>query len=335
MSGRLEKDKQIEEKIELMIKNEPQVIKGYSKSFGSKTSNTKITYINHVIKFNEYLTNNIKINMNNINDIKSLNYLHITSYMDYIKKYHSPKGQSLNKEATTCATIFYAIKHFCKYLKLCRYIEYNPCDEVEVPKDNKTHKVVSLSPEEINIIKKNIATGVGSHKARAKQKQWKNRDLCIVLLGITTGLRVSALTNIDINDIDFDRKIIKTIEKGNYEREIFLSDNMIILLQKWIKERSVIMKGYNCNALFVSAKRQRVGVTTIRDILSKYTYNIDKNITPHKLRSTAATNLYDATGDIYLVADVLGHHNIQNTKRYAKVSNSRKEFAAETLSKLI
>ena len=70
-------------------------------------------------------------------------------------------------------------------------------------------------------------------------------------------------------------------------------------------------------------------------MLSKYTYNIDKKITPHKLRSTAATNLYEQTGDIYLVADVLGHANIQNTRRYAKVSNGKRIDAANKLSNLI
>ena len=110
---------------------------------------------------------------------------------------------------------------------------------------------------------------------------------------------------------------------------------MIEIIKIWLCDREKLLKNDNCEALFISAKQQRIGVNTIRDMLKKYTYNIDKKITPHKLRSTAATNLYDATGDIYLVADVLGHHNIQNTKRYAKVSNSKKEFAADTLSKLI
>ena len=334
MSGRLIKDKRIENKLQNIIEEQPLVIKGYLKSFSNKTSATKNVYLNHVVNFCNYLKTNFDIDVNHIESIKNMNYLHITSYMDYVKNY-SPDGMIKNKEAGSCAAVFYAIKHFCKYLKLCRYIEYNPCEEVEVPKDKKTHDIVSLSSEEINLIKKNINKGVGSSMARAKQAKWKNRDLCIILLGITTGLRVSAITNIDINDIDFEEKTIKTIEKGNYERYIYLSDKMIELITIWIKDRNKLLTNNNCDALFISAKQQRIGVNTIRDMLKKYTYNIDKKITPHKLRSTAATNLYDATGDIYLVADVLGHHNIQNTKRYARVSTEKREFAAQTLSKLI
>ena len=334
MSGRLEKDRLIEEKIKLLVQEQPSVISGYSMSFGRKTSNTKIKYIRHVINFCTYLINEFSIDMNNYQDMQNINYSHITAYMNYIS-IHSPNGEYVIKESGSCAAVFYAIKHFCKYLKLCRYIQHNPCEDVEVPKDNKQRNIVSLSQDEIQIIKNNINKGVGTSKAKATQVKWKNRDLCLISLGITTGLRVSALSNIDIDDIDFQEKSIKTIEKGNVERTVYLSDKMIELIKIWMKDREVLLKDNDCNALFISAKHQRIGVTTIREMLKKYTYNINKNISPHKLRSTTATNLYDITGDIYLVADVLGHSNIQNTRRYACVSNDRRKLAANTLSKLM
>ena len=185
MSGRFDKDKKIEYKLQNLINGQSLVIKGYSKSFGNKTFATKNVYINHVINFCNYLKTNFNIDMNNIDDITNINYSHITAYMDYTK-YHTPNGDYIDKEAGACAAEFYAIKHFCKYLKLCRYINYNPCDEIEVPKDKKVHDIISLSKSEINLIKKNISKGVGTSRARAKQEKWKNRDLCIVLLGITT-----------------------------------------------------------------------------------------------------------------------------------------------------
>jgi site-specific recombinase XerD len=334
MSGRIEKDKLIEKKITYIIKGQPDVITRYSKSFGNKTYNTKKSYINHAINFCNYLKNEFNLDVNSIKNIKDLNYSHIVAYMDYTSN-HMPNGEYINKEAGTCAAEFYAIKHFCKYLKLCRYIDFNPCDEVEVPKDKKIHKIISLSEDEIQIIKNNINNGVGNNRAKGKQFKWKKRDLCIILLGITTGLRVSAISNIDISDIDFENKTLRTIEKGGYERTIYLSDKLIEVINEWLKDRSILLGNNICDALFISVQKQRIHTNTIRDLLKKYTYNIDKKITPHKLRSTAATNLYDVTGDIYLVADVLGHHNIQNTKRYAAISNSRKQYAADTLSKLI
>lgn len=334
MSGRIEKDNLIENKISKVINNQHSIIKGYSKGFGGKTANTKESYIKRAINFCNFLQKEYNIDFNNQTEIKTLNYMHIIAYMDFIKN-HMPDGTKVDKGINGCAVDFYAVKHFCKYLKSCRFIDYNPCDEVEIPKDKKIHDIVSLTQDEIYTIKNNILKGVGSHRAKATQEKWKNRDLCIVFLGITTGLRVSAITNIDIKDIDFNSKTLKTIEKGNYERIIYLSDKMIELINKWIKDREKIFGNINCDALFISAKKQRISTNTIRDMLTKYTYNINKNITPHKLRSTAATNLYDKTGDIYLVADVLGHHNIQNTKRYASVSTQKRELAASMLSNLM
>jgi site-specific recombinase XerD len=326
----------IENKIKEIIKTQPKIIGIYSQSFNNKTAATKMAYVGHVINFSSYLTREFDINFDDIVNLKSLNYSHIVSYIDYIKN-HRPDGSYCNKEDCTCATELFAIKHFCKYLKLCRYIDYNPCDDIEIPKDKKNRKITSLTPEEIQKIKNNICNGVGSSKARATQEKWKNRDLCIVFLGITTGLRVSAIANIDIDDINFKEKYITTIEKGANERVVFLSDKMIDMINIWLKDREKMLDEYNtkCDALFISSARKRIGVTTIRDMISKYTYNINKKITPHKLRSTTATNLYNKTGDIYLVADVLGHKNIQNTRRYAQVSDDKRMLAANKLSDLI
>ena len=334
MSGRLEQDKRIEDKISLLIKTQPATIKEYANSFGNKTASTKLLYISRAISFINYISKEYNLDFNNVNSLKKLNYSHISSYMNYIKT-HMPDGTYITKEAGSCASEFYAMKHFCKYLYLCRYIDYNPCDDIEVPKDKKQHEIISLSPKEIEIIKNNICNGVGTDKAKAYQDKWKSRDLCIVMLGIVTGLRISAISNIDVSDIDFENKTLRTVEKGNFERTVYLSDKILEIINDWIKDRYNILNGHQCNALFISNQRKRVGVTTIRALLKKYTYNIQKHITPHKLRSTAATNLYEKTGDIYLVADVLGHHNIQNTRRYAKVSDSKRKYAAQELSDLI
>ena len=334
MSGRLERDKKIEDKISLLIKSQPVTIKEYANSFGNKTSATKKLYISRAISFVNYLNTEYDLDFNDISSLKRLNYSHISSYMNYIKT-HTPDGTYIVKEAGSCAAEFYAMKHFCKYLNLCRYIDYNPCDDIEVPKDKKQHEIISLTPEEIDVIKYNICNGVGTDRAKSFQDKWKSRDLCIVMLGIVTGLRISAISNIDVSDIDFENKILRTIEKGNFERTIYLSDKIIEIINDWLKDRDRILNGYNCNALFISNQKKRVSLTTIRTLLKKYTYNIQKHITPHKLRSTAATNLYEKTGDIYLVADVLGHHNIQNTRRYAKVSDCKRKYAAQELSNLI
>lgn len=334
MSGRTEQDRNTELKISSMLQKQPMIIKEYANSFGNKTSGTKKVYIEHVINFIAFLKKEYNFDVTNLNNFKNLNYMHINSYMNYTKT-HSPDGTYNEKGASCCATEFYAIKHFCKFLYRCRYVSENPCIDVEVPRDRKQHEIISLTPEEITIIKNNIERGVGSTRARLYQDKWKSRDLCLVMLGIVTGLRVSALKNIDVDDIDFVNKTLHTIEKGGFPRTIYLSDKIISIINEWLVDRQDILENDQCSALFISIQKNRISLNAIRDVLKKYTFNIPKHITPHKLRSTAATNLYESTGDIYLVADVLGHHNIQNTQRYAKISSTKREYAANKLSNLI
>ena len=85
------------------------------------------------------------------------------------------------------------------------------------------------------------------------------------------------------------------------------------------------------NALFLSSQRKRISVRTVEDLVKKYSTQVtpNKHITPHKLRSTYGTNLYKETGDIYLVADVLGHKDVNTTKKhYAALGDDRRRQAA-------
>ena len=96
------------------------------------------------------------------------------------------------------------------------------------------------------------------------------------------------------------------------------------------RNRIVPHEGHE-NALFLSMQRKRISVRAVEDLVHKYTVQVtpNKHITPHKLRSTYGTNLYKETGDIYLVADVLGHKDINTTKKhYAAIGDDRRRLAA-------
>ena len=160
--------------------------------------------------------------------------------------------------------------------------------------------------------------------------KYANRDLCIITLGCATGLRVSAIRNIDIEDIDFNSKIIHVIEKGNKKRDICIGDNTIRIIKTWMEDRQRIY-GNNSGALFMSQKKNRMAVRTIEEMIHNAAKGIDKHITPHKMRSTCAMRLYEKTGDIYLTAQQLGHENISNTMKYAKATEERRREAAELL----
>ena len=97
----------------------------------------------------------------------------------------------------------------------------------------------------------------------------------------------------------------------------------------WLKEKETPVKGHE-NALFLSNRNSRITVRSVEILVKKYAGIATplKKITPHKLRSTYGTSLYRETGDIYLVADVLGHHDVNTTKKhYAAIEEERRMMA--------
>lgn len=333
MTGRLEEELKIESKIKSLMENKPVIIFKYYNSFMDKTYNTKRNYITHVIEFVCFMENEYKIDFNNSNNVNSIKAFHINEFLNNFT--YKKNNERIKNTNTYIANKLSALRNFFEFLYDNEIIDQNPCSKIKTPKDNRLHNITYLTKEEINIIKNNINNGVGSEQAIKYQKKWKNRDLAIVMLGITTGLRVSAICNINIEDVSFSNKSIRVIEKGDIEKDVYIPDNVLDILKMWIKDREMILYDKNINALFVSSQKRRMSTQSVRIMLEKYTYNINKNITPHKLRSTTATNLLEQTGDISLVADVLGHKNLQNTKRYAQVSNKKKIDAAKILGNLI
>lgn len=332
MKGRQEQRLNTEKRLDIILNNTPQVFKDYMLAFGDKTFNTKNNYIRVVIRFYNYMIDKYNYNFEDVNCLKNISFIHIQSYLSSL---NTKNTEDENGNVNSVRLAMYALKHFFEYLKMCNYITYNPCDSMKPPKDKTDRQIVYLTEEEVKIMKDNILTGVGTHRQIAYASKWKTRDLCILSIGITTGMRVSAIRNINIEDIDFKNMTISTIEKGGFSRKIYISEQVVSMLHEYIVDRDNILGDVKCEALFISNRQSRIGVKTIERLIHKFSYNIEKKITPHKMRSTAASYLYQKTGDIYLVADVLGHHNIQNTKRYAAIPTDTKKDAAKTMSALL
>ena len=163
----------------------------------------------------------------------------------------------------------------------------------------------------------------------------KVRDLALMTLLLGTGIRVSECVGLDLNDVDFKNNGIKITRKGGNEVVIYFGDEVEEALLNYLAERELILPaaGHE-NALFLSMQRKRIGVRSVENLVKKYAQTVTtlKKITPHKLRSTYGTTLYQETGDIYLVADVLGHRDVNTTKRhYAAIEDSRRRSAAKVV----
>ena len=163
----------------------------------------------------------------------------------------------------------------------------------------------------------------------------RSRDAAILTLLLGTGIRVSECVGLDIEDVDFKNNGIKVFRKGGNEMIVYFGDEVARALQTYLADRDAItpVAGHE-HALFYSTQRKRMNVRSVENMVKKYASQITstKKITPHKLRSTYGTALYQETGDIYLVADVLGHKDVNTTKKhYAAMSDQRRRSAAKAV----
>ena len=193
----------------------------------------------------------------------------------------------------------------------------------ERPRVKTKHTITYLTSEEIESVFHKIATSA--------RPMVKNRDACIVAIGLGTGLRVSAIVNIDIEDIDFRARTIKVIEKGRKTRIINFGENLKNRLLIWLKDRELYFNGQDTGPLFISQLKQRMSVDSVEKLVKKYTNHLPKRITPHKLRSSAAMNLHGEGVDILTIASILGHENVSTTQRYTKAYDEDKVNASKIL----
>ena len=163
----------------------------------------------------------------------------------------------------------------------------------------------------------------------------KMRDVAILTLLLGTGIRVSECVGLDIKDVDFDNDGIKVRRKGGYEAIVYFGEEVREALLRYMDEREHMIpsQGHE-DALFLSMQNRRIAVRSVENLVKKYASRVTtlKKITPHKLRSTYGTTLYQETGDIYLVASVLGHKDVNTTrKHYANMDEERRRKAANVV----
>lgn len=191
----------------------------------------------------------------------------------------------------------------------------------------------AVDKEEVEMLLDAVETGTKLTKSQqAYHNYTKTRDFAIICLLLGTGMRVSECVGINIEDVDFYTKGIKILRKGGNESIVYFGDEVYDALSKYFDEREEIeaCEGHE-DALFLSMQRKRISTRTVQNLVKKYAKIATplKNISPHKLRSTYGTALYEKTEDIYLVADALGHADINTTKKhYAKMHEQRRKQAA-------
>ena len=318
MCGRQEKDKMLEAKIEEYIKDSDYLIKRYIGSSTKKTAQTKFVYATYLVAFEKYMTSQ-NINLVNVKPM---------DIDDYIKHISVDRNGKENGVQIINARLS-AIISFYDFLVENKIVNDNPCSKKKKMAVPEKTTVTYMTPTEVRKIIDVIKCGKGRYK------KYINRDIAIIEIGCSIGLRVSAIVNIDIEDIDMDNNMIYVIEKGKKKREVYFGEHTKESILAWINDRKKIM-GNTTGALFISKNKTRMSRDAVSDMLKNAVKEakIDKKITPHKMRSTCAMNLYQKKKDIYLVQQQLGHRNIANTMIYAKATQDQMVDAANVLDSI-
>ena len=233
MNGRKEHELTKENRINEMLKGKPEILRAYSYSFVSKEVTTKKAYLGYVITFLDFLKNEIKLDITDTESYKQIRPSHINRFMEYIR-YTNGKENG----ASIRATKLYAVSNFFEFLIDDGYVDSNPCQRIKAPKDNIEKEIVAMDTKEIRTLENNIKNGVGSHRSKERNKKWINRDLAIVMLGCSTGLRVSAIVQINLDDIFFTQHKIRVVEKGGIGKYVYIGDKVEEQLRSWIEDRN-------------------------------------------------------------------------------------------------
>ena len=296
------------------------------------STRTRLGYARDIKIFYEFLCeHNPYFNGKTPKDIKTddpsrLEAEDIEEFLDAMRLYEK-NGRTYTNGEQALKRKLSALRVFFAYLYKNNRIDSNAAEKVDMPKIHEK-KIIRMEPNEVADFLDNVEYGDGLTERQKKYHEKNKGDLALVTLLLGTGMRVSECVGIDIHDIDFDNMRIKIIRKGGKEAFVYFSDEACEALIKYLEERKkLVPESGHENALFLSSQLKRISVRSVENIVKKYSLTSVplKHITPHKLRSTFGTELYRATDDIYLVADVLGHSDVNTTrKHYADMDEDRK-----------
>ena len=264
--------------------------------------------------------------------LDQLTAVDLEEYEEYLKVYQAGDKTETNGERGLKRKMS-SLRSFYAYYFKREMIHTNPTVLVDVPKIHQK-SIIRLEADEVALLLDYIEHGGDDLTGQKKvyYEKTKDRDLALVTLLLGTGVRVSECVGLDIEDVDFKNNGIKVTRKGGNEMVVYFGPEVEKALKNYLEVRKNIIpvEGHE-HALFYSTQRKRIGVQAVENLVKKYARQVTttKKITPHKLRSTYGTALYQETGDIYLVADVLGHKDVNTTKKhYAALDDSRRRQAA-------
>ena len=275
-----------------------------------------------------------KISLIELKDLDLLTSSDFEYFLSYLNHYEI-NGKFERCTDTGKARKLSTLRAFYKYFFNKNMLNANTPTKVLMPKIHEK-EIIRLesnkSIDEVADMLYTVDSGSGLTKKQLSFHQFTRlRDKAIITLFLGTGIRISELVGLNISDFNFKNRSFIVTRKGGNRTVLYYNDQVSVALEEYILSRENDKEvSKNESALFLSLQKKRISTRTVQELVKKYAKIISplKKITPHKLRSTFGTNLYRQTGDIYVVADVLGHKDVNTTKKhYAALSDDIKKKA--------
>ena len=339
------------ELIRQVSKELPRICGDFLRAISTTTSSlTRLAYAYDLRIFFTFLSTEIPqfgtIDIRHIqdSDINQISQRDLEQYVEYLTMYYKNMDDAENDEKWTSKPIYNhelgimrklsSLRSFFEYLFSSSRIASNITTLIPLPKLH-AKPILRLEGKEIDQMLSIVQSGEKlSDRQQKYQALTRSRDYAMLCLFLGTGIRVSECVGINLDDIDFSQNAFLVTRKGGNQVMLYFPQEVADALILYINERKLItpLPGHE-EALFLSLQRRRITQRAIQNLVKKYALlaaPLKKRISPHKLRSTFGTNLYHETGDIYLVADVLGHADVNTTrKHYAAMTEARRKEAVQ------
>lgn len=317
------------DKVNALLKTMPDFVKNYIRAIHNRTSpRTRYEYLKDIQTFLSYAQDVSDSDNITLDTLKSFSKINFEEYFEYLEHYEK-NGREYTNSRNSIKRKISALRKFFSYLFESEMIPSDEIRKVAMPKLHKK-EIIRLETDEATDFINAVENGTNMTK---KEQDYYNlqstRDAAIIYLLLSSGLRVSECVELDLTDIDMNRSCVHIVRKGGDEATVYFSDEAAVYINRYLEWRKSDKHiPDDETALFLSSRKSRLSVRSVQMLVKKYAKRSVplKNITPHKLRATFATNLYNETGDIYLVAETLGHKDVTTTKNhYANLSDKRKE----------
>ncbi len=324
------------EKLRRVLSTLPKFCLGFFRGIEPHTSLlTRINYAYDLRLFFSFVDDELGLSSKDMQpqDLENITMTDFERYIEYLRLYYKDDDVRENNEKGLARKVA-SLRTFYKYYYNKEAINTNITAKLETPKIHEK-PILRLTHDEALRLLHVVETGEGlTEKQLAYHSRTRLRDIAIFTLFLTTGIRISELCALDVSDVDIDGRSFKVLRKGGNESILYFGDETAKALDAYLEQRKSQADYSLASPLFLSLQQKRISVRAMQMLSQKYARIAVplKNISPHKLRSTYGTLLYQNTGDIYLVADVLGHKDVNTTrKHYAAIDESQRKLASRAV----